>query len=98
MLEAILRIVHIFVGVFLVGYYFTMLIVAPAASKLGPDALGRLANLMRPVLEPVMLTATFVIVGTGVVVLRDQFRSVCRHITTHEPYINHAEMTISKVT
>lgn len=67
MLEAILRVVHIFVGVFLVGYYFTMLpFVLPALVKLGPDMPGRVANLMRPVLEPVMWVATFLIVGTGV--------------------------------
>ncbi len=63
----VLRIVHIFFGVFLAGYYLFMVpILAPRLKRLGPTIQGPVMQALMPVLTPVMAISAIVIVGTGV--------------------------------
>jgi hypothetical protein len=63
----VLRIVHIFFGVFLAGYYLFMVpILMPRLKRLGPAIQGPVMQALMPILTPVMATSAFVIVGTGV--------------------------------
>src|SRR5512139_633113 len=67
MLEAILRIIHIFAGVWVVGYYFLMVpIVLPQAMKLAPPARQQLTQAFGRILTPVMWISLLVVVGTGI--------------------------------
>ncbi len=64
---AVLRIVHIFFGVFVAGYYLFMVpILMPRLKRLGPAIQGPVMQALMPILTPVMATTAFVIVGTGV--------------------------------
>ncbi len=63
----ILRIVHIFAGVFIVGYYLFMVpILAPRLKRLGPTFQVPVMGALMPILTPVMIVNTIVIVGTGI--------------------------------
>lgn len=63
----VLRIVHIFFGVFVAGYYLFMVpILMPRLKRLGPSIQGPVMQALMPVLTPVMVTSAVVIVGTGV--------------------------------
>ncbi len=64
---AVLRIVHIFFGAFLVGYsLFMVLILMPRLKRLGPAIQGPVMQALGPVLTPVIGISVIVIVGTGV--------------------------------
>ncbi len=63
----VLRIVHIFFGVFLVGYFLFMVpILMPRLKRLGPAIQGPVMQALMPVLTPIMLISVIVIVGTGI--------------------------------
>ncbi len=68
MLEAILRIVHIFAGVWVVGYYFFMVpVVLPQVMKLAPPARQPVTKAFARILTPVMWTSLLILVATGIV-------------------------------
>ncbi len=63
----VLRIVHIFFGVFLVGYFLFMVpILMPRLKRLGPAIEGPVMQALMPVLTPVIAISVIVIVGTGI--------------------------------
>ena len=63
----ILRIVHIFFGVFLACYYLFMVpILMPRLKRLGPAIQGPVMQALMPALTPIMCVSVMVIIGTGV--------------------------------
>ncbi len=62
----VLRIVHIFFGVFLAGYYLFMVpILMPRLKHLGPAIQGPVMQALGPILTPIMSISVIVIIGTG---------------------------------
>ncbi|MBI4283388.1 MAG: hypothetical protein HY663_02830 [Chloroflexi bacterium] len=63
----ILRILHIFSAVFVAGYYmFAVPILMPRLKRLGPTIQGPVMQALMPILTPVMVVNSVVIVGTGI--------------------------------
>ncbi len=67
MLEAFIRILHIFAGAWVVGYYLLMVpIVLPQVMKLAPPARQQLTQAFGRILTPIMWSSLLVLIGTGI--------------------------------
>jgi hypothetical protein len=66
-LTVVLRLLHLLFGTFWAGTtFFTVLILEPRLGRMGPKFQSPVMNALMPVITPLMILSSFVVLGTGV--------------------------------